>query len=497
MRACLPANPRHRQTVVVIGSGLAAYGACLALLANDDIHITVVDIGLDSRYTNQPNTTIPNAVEHNSSYYVYGINDLRWPVRVRSRRMCSSHAIGGFSRVYSGAILAPHDGDLLHWPLAGKPTTADYQAVLSNLRIWQVEDELSAAFPLGAEREFKPGPLHVYVGSPRIALNKDGNMNRPFDCSAEFKQWAASGRISYLPNRYVTHMETQGHAVIVHMRNGDRAEAFSFAKAYVGAGCINTTAMIDRSLFQEGRRCYRIQSAVLSLQLYWQVWKHPQSMLAGQSRQLHNPDLCKVFLEHRSQATQGSWCHTQINSLNKALNAAIKSRLPAIAHPLIDSLGKFFFFSISVFHSTLGCSSSMLSHIAIDDDGEHCQTVEIHEKATVCGDKLVASLQWAVLRKFTALGLLPLPFGQMLADIMRGNRLGGWHYGGTLPMMQSPTSATHCDARGELAGLKNVYIIDASAFPSIPASTVALLTMANAHRIARISTSTLGRHSHV
>ena len=55
-------------------------------------------------------------------------------------------------------------------------------------------------------------------------------------------------------------------------------------------------------------------------------------------------------------------------------------------------------------------------------------------------------------------------------------------------MLSSPKELTNCYSSGELKGIKNVYIIDSSSFPSVPGSSVALLTMANAHRIARNST---------
>ena len=38
---------------------------------------------------------------------------------------------------------------------------------------------------------------------------------------------------------------------------------------------------------------------------------------------------------------------------------------------------------------------------------------------------------------------------------------------------------------GELLGQKGLFIIDTSSFPSIPGSTIGLLTMANAYRIAK------------
>ena len=80
--------------------------------------------------------------------------------------------------------------------------------------------------------------------------------------------------------------------------------------------------------------------------------------------------------------------------------------------------------------------------------------------------------------------MVPLPFGGQLADFFRGNKLGGWHYGGTLPMKQFP-KAGQCHPDGAVAGLKGLYVVDSAAFPEIPGSTVALLICANSHRVAR------------
>ena len=41
-----------------------------------------------------------------------------------------------------------------------------------------------------------------------------------------------------------------------------------YNKIFLGAGCVNTTAIIDRSLFSKGSRDYFIQSSPSILQLY-------------------------------------------------------------------------------------------------------------------------------------------------------------------------------------------------------------------------------------
>jgi choline dehydrogenase-like flavoprotein len=58
-----------------------------------------------------------------------------------------------------------------------------------------------------------------------------------------------------------------------------------------------------------------------------------------------------------------------------------------------------------------------------------------------------------------------------------------FHCGSTFPMKDCPVNL-ESDTLGRPAGLKRVHVVDASVFPSIPATTITLSVMANAHRIA-------------
>ena len=50
--------------------------------------------------------------------------------------------------------------------------------------------------------------------------------------------------------------------------------------------------------------------------------------------------------------------------------------------------------------------------------------------------------------------------------------------------MKKAPGALETDALGRLSGLQRVHLVDASVLPSIPATTITLSVMANAHRIA-------------
>ena len=145
-----------------------------------------------------------------------------------------------------------------------------------------------------------------------------------------------------------------------------------------------------------------------------------------------------------------------------------------------------FFFSTTVFHSETGMEILLKSEINCKSNLEKKeQNIRIIEKTNNLKIIYSFAIKFAVLKRFFNLFLLPIPFSNFLANKLKGNKLGGWHYGGTLPFSNKNQKKPYCKPSGEVAGLKNVFVIDASSFPSIPGSTVALLTMANAYRIAK------------
>jgi choline dehydrogenase-like flavoprotein len=77
-----------------------------------------------------------------------------------------------------------------------------------------------------------------------------------------------------------------------------------------------------------------------------------------------------------------------------------------------------------------------------------------------------------------SLGGLPVVPAMQFAEPGRS-----YHSGGTFPMRKSP-GPLETDLLGQFPALPGVHFIDASIFPSIPATTITLTVMANAHRIA-------------
>lgn len=81
--------------------------------------------------------------------------------------------------------------------------------------------------------------------------------------------------------------------------------------------------------------------------------------------------------------------------------------------------------------------------------------------------------------------LKAVPISQMLRVGQPGR---GFHTGGTFPMRAHP-GPFEVDVLGRPHGFTRVHVVDASVFPSLPATTITLSVMANAHRIGTAATA--------
>ena len=334
--------------LLVIGSGLSAFGACAELLNHKNrIDITVFDIGLNSAYCGQPDNAILNAAPLNGSFYPYGLNDDRWNAKILSRRICSSHASGGFSSVYSGSLLAPQQSDLSSWPSRCYPQPIDYDSIAENLDIFQVNDELSAMFPMaGGFRSSKSPQMSqtTYVGCSRIGFNKNIKLETPFNSCHEFQRWSDRQLITYQSGIYVHSLShCDSHVLVTYQTSNGLFKSDSFDFVMIGAGCINTTGIVDRSLYSTGARQYPLKSAPILLQLYFRIWGKTLLTKCHKMFALKKSDLCRSFLEHYFRSCK-SWSHTQLSPFNSTALKLISDNLPRSLHVVVKALLKQFIF---------------------------------------------------------------------------------------------------------------------------------------------------------
>jgi hypothetical protein len=491
-----------KRRVAIVGTGFGAYGALKGVLGASDLEIVIFDIGLTSRLPEQPDKPVHNAKPFKGSFFTYGVNDNRWCVKLESERLCSSHALGGHSTVYSGAVLYPKESDIKAWPASSRPKPVDYREILESLHVLHEIDSLEQVFPLYPTTEAvadapPEGTSSAILGLSRLAVTEEtdsviaaskGSINnesvkrlKPFQLPAVLHELFASKNVVYHDNCYVTKtIRGEAGTYLEYETNGqNRADLFD--AVFLGAGCVNTTGIVDRSLHGEGSRKYEIKMPGGGIQAFFRFALRAPKVSA--LRRVNG--LPEFFLEINSPLTHGTWSHTQITMLNEQIVTAVCSKLPPLLHPLVRSVSGMFYFALSGIHSDFGKSSTLESRTERDQEGNLRYRLIIHECQSGRNPMLSKAVKRGVLQNWKALKMVPFPFGESLADFFKGNRLGGWHFGGTLPMVDRPSSQSECDSSGMVSGLKEVYIVDSAAFPSLPASTVALLIAAHGHRVMR------------
>ena len=475
-----------------MGSGFASWGATVALVGGDQVSVTIFDIGLTQATGGNENKPVPNAKEYKGSYFPYGINDLRNPIVLNSDRICSSHAFGGHSTVYSGAILYPFDFELTDWPEESRPVAEDYSTILAKISLLSEHDELESIFKLTPEQSdlsWDPADSAGFAlsGMSRIAITEHlpslGSETplQLFCTRDECNKMISTGELRYMSECYVLQTEQLEDRVgLCYYKKGTILRE-SFDAVFIGAGCVNTTAIVDRSFGLSGDRRYSICAPRSTIHAFFRIpWK---TSVATQIRQQN--DLPEIFLEVYDPKTRYPRSHTQLSAINRQIIEAVSNRFPNLFRPLIRALRRTMYFALSA-HSDGNVEMALLqSSINNDATGKIGQKISITEYDVERNPDLVQSVRRAVFEHWRTLRMIPIPFGDVLADYFRRNRLGGWHFGGSLPMRSEPTQDDECWPSGEVKGLEDVFILDSAAFPSIPSSTVALLSAAHGHRVAR------------
>jgi GMC oxidoreductase len=188
--------------------------------------------------------------------------------------------------------------------------------------------------------------------------------------------------------------------------------------------------------------------------------------------------LAALFVELQLPDLSQHWSHVQVSAVNDYVLERLgllgdgRRWLRATANIVLERL-------MVAWCSLHSDQSSMLALTLLAETrgGEHILRVE---------HRLRPEAMRAMLRVTRALRRYGPEFGACFIPALLQPSLpgAGMHTGGAFPMRATPRERRDTDAIGRLIGQDRIHLIDASVFPSIPATTIALPLMANAHRIA-------------
>ena len=425
-------------------------------------------------------------------------------VKLEKASVATSYAQGGFSNVWGSVVLPYRQSDMEDWPIDANRLAMHYRSVFEFMPLAARRDGLEKQFPLHAE-SYQPLEMSrqaaamlqdmerhasnlaakgVQYGAARVAVHARQNGHDCVRCGlcmygcpyqliystrTTLRQLQQNPDFHYVSGFHAKRVEEVGDQVNISGKSlpGQKAQSFTGERVYLACGFLETTALLLRSLDMYDHTTPASDSQYFLLPLL-----RLRGVASVRTESLHT--LAQLFLEIDDRTVSPYTVHLQTYTYNDLFDVALRSALWGAGKILATNvlLSRLLLFQGYLHSSQSGRLSIELRRQSSGEDLLYVSATEQPETRRQIS---------ALIRKlFTMVGDLravPLP------SLLRVGAPGrGFHGGGSLPMRQNP-QGLETDVFGRPSGLRRIHAVDSSVFPSIPATTITLTAMANAHRI--------------
>lgn len=443
------------------------------------------------------------------SDYFYGQSNGLAPIESVSGRdnyPPFSYAKGGFSVGWGAAVLRPDDCDLVDWPISNQELDPYYASVLGGIPYSGSNDLLAANFPFMREpgnslrlTQGNAALLHeleasgmfdrerLVFGKARLLANADSGCvdgckycgccmsgcayGAIYKASRDIDGMIAAGEIDYRAGLTVHRLEESGTGVTVLACNAQGAgESWEFDRVFLAAGALNSTRIVlqSKQLYDEK---VEIKTTIGFVAPMFRLGRMP----------LDWPDcntMPGIFLEYKVEGLSDHWVHTQLSTPNEMALEKLGVTLGGAGwgYALRRRAAEHLVVALCNLHSDHANNYEIV--LKKGRDGENDKIISARrdtEGATYAIDMAIRKL-FRIGRKVGCYPILPA--------VQRSTQVVGYHIGGGLPMRRNPQTETETNCFGSPKGWKRIHVVDSSVFPSVPGTTIGLLAMANAARIA-------------
>lgn len=520
-------------TNVVIGSGPAGAAAARAL-CDAGLSVTMLDAGdrieagrMDpfaelarsapehwpAELARRARSAFPVDLKHVprkpafGSLFLYADDDPDLPLASENADILLSLAYGGLSNAWGASILPFRQADIEDWPISLNDLRPHYEAVLRFMPISAERDDLEEILPLytaapGALRRGQQTQMMLAhmrrhtprlrtagftFGASRLAVSAaPGDRHRcrhsgmclygcpygsVYNATHTVDALVRADKLDYRGGIYVDRVTQEGDSVTIDFherRSPAKTGRLTASRVFVACGSTSSTRLMLESLgrAQLARRlsdCMYFMLPMLTLRA------------APVSVATQGNTLAQVFVELEDPRISEHLVHMQIYGYNDIMLSALARRLP-LGPARLERLLRSVLGRLVVIQGFLHSADSPGLTVACAGVG-----------ARVVGEDITtgAALVRRLVRRLAAagrlLGMTPLPGLLHVEHPGKSN-----HLGGSLPMRREPREL-ETDVLGRTPGWDRVHVVDASVFPSFPATTVTISVMANAHRIAAAS----------
>lgn len=519
-------------TSLIIGSGPAAAGAAMALAQDPRQQVTVIDIGgqlepgreavrralassPESRWS-QPDlesisrhavrtdtSVLPEKRAYGSDFPFRDFGQLEGlRAEPGANAAVVSGAYGGFSNVWGAQIMPFSRATFDRWPVSYSEMVPHYRAALDEMAVSGEEDGLAATFPLLTrarplpplsertlavlsryeEHRGRLESLGVTIGRARLALQADRCTNCGlcmtgcpygliYSASQTFDRLRADGRIGYRGGLMAIRVGEDSDGPVAQVREMESGTVTSLRadRIFVACGGIGTTRLVLGSLGHFDQPVELGESVQF-------VMPALSARGTGDPRSQRNFTLNQFNLVYDDTGGGYDLCQIHFYPYNPvfldALPAPLRTRP---AGPLVTGLLRRLSVGLGYVPSW---GSPRVKVTARHRSEDRLPDLEVGDADSRTWPPMLRRLSRTLVRVAPALDLWPvLPMTTVSAPAK------SYHFGGSFPHGDG-RSRLQTDRLGRLSAWPNIHLVDASVFPTVPATTFTLTVMANAHRIA-------------
>jgi choline dehydrogenase-like flavoprotein len=415
-----------------------------------------------------------------------------------------SLALGGLSNVWGAAMLPFRESDIPDWPIQRSDLEEHYRAAAQIMDISVRRDDLEELFPVYAANPIAMQPSRQaalvlknlerhrdalrargwHFGQSRVAI-RVADSSRGMGCvycghcmtgcvygciynSADtVRELQQNKNFRYEGNVIVTKLRESSGAVSIEgiHRISGQTLSFGTGRVYLASGVIPTAQILLRSQNAFDRPLILRDSQYFLFPIIL-----ARRVRDVQTEALHT--LSQVFLELNHPRISRRSVHLQIYTYSDLIAGAVRQSLGPLKMFTKQTLER-----LIIVQGYLHSDDSATIEMALRRDGEK-DLLQLKPCLNPETSGTIKRVLGEVLKQFRALRGIAVP---PMLQIARPGR--GFHCGGSVPMRVQPANF-ESDCLGRPFGWKRVHVVDASVFPTVPATTITFSVMANAHRIA-------------
>jgi ferredoxin len=523
------------QHLLIIGAGPAAVGAALAATERDDVRVTVIDVGgqleeAHSASRSRMSLAAPDAWDTDDRRRiaqlpvdtgVKGLPEKRaygsdFAFRNFGQRFgvvaaeglndaVVSGAYGGFSNVWGAQALPFTPATFDAWPISAEAMYESYERVLTAVPYAAEHDDLSELFPLVGH----PSPLPqvsdrtsatlarysarraalahhgILMGRARLAMDANACVrcglcmtgcpySLIYSASHTLDALRGQGAIEYRSGLLAHHVAETATGVVVAVKDiqTGRTSQVQGDRVALACGALGTTRLVLGSLGLFDQHSTVLESAQFMVPFF-------SRRAVADPTPLHDFTLNQFNMAMQFDGSSADLAFLHFYTYNPSFTEALpgvlkRTRTATARRELLRRLSV-----------ALGYVPSWAS-----------PTFSVTARATGRGDlpemkidgRAPSAFSVPMLRTVMVRLLAAAPHLDLWPIIPMVRLSAGaksYHWGGTFPHTVNHAGDGSSDTLGRVGPWRRVHLVDASVFPTVPATTFTATIMANAHRITR------------